>query len=224
VSKSQPIKQVRRRGRPRIMGPSLIQAQPSTASVLPPDAAENTLAPPIDKRFPCQRCGTKVNWDTKECPICDQVQPKPAWYLPPDSKCRVIALQAIAMRIAGMEDPDIAKALGISVKSISPYIYRAGKNGWLDIDNPKMRMQYQVMHKVVRNLDEMLDSPDPGIKERITVEAAKGTVFKEFGEQQQQAPVQTVVAIRIDMPAGPTQEMRDDTTGGTPAYVDAEKV
>jgi hypothetical protein len=68
----------------------------------------------------------------------------------------------------------------------------------------------------------MLDSSDPGVRERITVETAKGTLFKQFDEQQIIQPQQTVVAVRIEMPAGPQQQMREDTTGGTPAHIAAE--
>lgn len=223
MPKHQPTKPPKRPGRPRTMGPSPVQAGVSESLSLPPTTAEQALVPPVDEREACHHCGTLVKWDTRHCPICEKLQPRPDWYLPPDSKVRLIALQAIAMRIAGMEDPDICKALGISEKSISPYIYRAGKNGWLDIDNPKARMQYQVVHKVVRNLDEMLDSSDPGVRERITVETAKGTLFKDFGEQQQAPTQQTIVAVRVEMPTGPQQQMRDDTTGGVPAYVDVVK-
>jgi hypothetical protein len=226
MPKSRSKMPARRPGRPRIMGPSPAQAGLSTEFVLPPNSTEQALAPPLDTREPCFHCGTKVKWDTRNCPICGKLQPRPDWYLPPDSKVRIVALTAIAMRIAGMSDPDICKALNISEKSLSPYIYRAGKNGWLDIDNPKARIQYQLMHRAVSNLDEMLENDAPlatkTIRHETTMKLLEGTVFREFEEQKESAPNQTVVAIRIDMPSGPQQQMRDDTTSGTPAYIDVE--
>jgi len=223
VPKSQSKKPANRPGRPRIMGPSPAQAGLSPATPLPPLPTEQALVPPIDTREPCFHCGTKVKWDTRHCPTCKKLQPRPDWYLPPDSKVRLVALTAIAMRLAGMSDPDICKALNISEKSLSPYIYRAGKNGWLDIDNPKARIQYQLMHKAVANLDGMLGNDDPlaakTIRHETTMKLLEGTVFREFEEQKEAPPTQTVVAIKIEMPSGPTQTMRDETTGGLPAYV-----
>jgi len=154
--------------------------------------------------------------------------PRRAWWLPDDSLVRQQALQIIAMRLNGMEDVDIAKALNISINSVSPYVYRATKNGWLDIDyNPKERVQFQMMHKVVQRLEEGLDSNgvlNTGMKERtaVALKVAEGTLFKQFGEQPPQAAGTTVVAVQVVMPDGPRQIIRADTTGGTPAYIDAE--
>lgn len=134
------------------------------------------------------------------------------------------------MRLAGQEDAEIAKALNISEKSISPYVYRATKNGWLDIDyNPKERIQFQMMHRVVERLEEGLNDDarmNTGMKVRtaVALKVAEGTVFKQFGDQQQQQAATTVVAVQVVMPDGPRQQVRADTTGGTPAYIDAEVV
>lgn len=138
-------------------------------------------------------------------------------------------MQIIAMRIAGMADDEIATTLQISRKSISPYIYRATKNGWLDLDDPKDRLQFQLMHKVVANLAEGLDSPNTlqtGMRERtaVALKVAEGTVFKQFQEQNAPQLQQTIVAIRVEMPEGGLQQIREDTTGGEPAYVEAQKL
>lgn len=189
-----------RPGRPRHLGPATLTPA-SAAPSLPPVAAEPSQMPPLTKR--------------------------PAWQLNDDSKVRTTALQIIAMRIAGMEDVEIAKALNISPKSISPYVYRAGRNGWLDIDNPKERLQYQVMHKVVRNLDAALDSQailNTGMKEStaVTLKVAEGTLFKQFAETPTGPVQQAIVAIKIEMPQGAPQQMREDTIGGLPSHVEAE--
>lgn len=142
-----------------------------------------------------------------------------------------MAMQIIALRIQGMDDADIAKQLDISEKSVSPYVYRATKNGWLDIDyNPKERVQFQMMHKVVQRLEEGLDdsfrNEKTGMKVQTTValKVAEGTLFKQFADQQQTSDRPTVVAVQIVMPEGPRQVVREETTGGTPAYIDAEPV
>ncbi len=169
----------------------------------------------------------------KKCTSCQTVQPppmeaeKPAWYLPPDSKIRRIALLICAMRMNGMEDEEIAKHLGISKNSVRPYVYRAGKNGWLNLDNPRERVEYQLMNKAVDNLSDMLDDDTPVTEKKIrheaTMEVMKGTIFKTFDQKEvQQLPQQTVVAVKIEMPSGPPQQMRSDTIGGVPAYLDGE--
>lgn len=197
----------RPRGRPRILGPASLvpTTAPEMPPSLPPAAPDTTLALP----------------PTTE---------KPGWQLNDDSIVRTKALQIIAMRIAGMEDVDIAKALDMSPKSISPYVYRAARNGWLDIDNPKERLQYQVMHKVVRNLESALDSQavlQTGMKEStaVALKVAEGTVFKQFNETPAGPAQQAIVAIKIEMPQGAPQTMREDTIGGLPAHtVEAEVV
>lgn len=196
-----------RPGRPRHLGPAShtpVRMAPS----LPPVAPEPAQALPLRPTSPV---------------------PSPSWKLSDDSKVRTIALQIIAMRIAGMADSDIATALDISPKTISPYVYRAGKNGWLDLDNPKDRLQYQVMHKVVRNLEQSLDSQailQTGMKEStaVALKVAEGTVFKQFNDTPTGPVQQAIVAIKIEMPQGPPHVMREDTVGGTPAYLDAESV
>lgn len=140
------------------------------------------------------------------------------------------ALRIVAMRQSGMEDPDIARVLGISVKCIAPYLYKAGKRGYLSFDDPKDTVEYRMMHKVVRNLDAMLDSPEilskgeRSVKQEVTLEVAKGTLFKRFEAAPAVSAPQTIVAIRIETPPGPAQAMREDAAGGVPAYVDAETV
>jgi hypothetical protein len=138
-------------------------------------------------------------------------------------------MQIMAMRISGMEDVEIAAALKISPKSISAYVWRASRNGWLQLDNPKERIQYEILHQVVDNLQAgladkgMLANGMP-VKTHVAMKIAEGTVFKAFDQAAASVAPSTIVAVRIEMPAGPRQVMRDDTVGGTPAYVDAETV
>lgn len=221
-------KQVRKRpGRPKHLGPASRTPLSSPPS-LPPVVAGSAPTPPLVPRL-CTACGWRITHDRRVCPYChvkqpiEPKEPKPAWALAPDSKIRTSAMQIIAMRISGMGDEEIAAALNLSQRSLSSYLYKAGKNGWLNIDNPKDRLEYQVLHKVVRNIDDMLDSPDPEVKQQVTMETAKGTIFKSFGEQMQQLAPSTLVAIKIEMPPGPPQVIRAETTGGLPAYVDAQK-
>lgn len=151
----------------------------------------------------------------------------PSWYLPPDSKVRAIALNILAMRAVGKTDEEIAVELKISPKSISPYVYRAAKNGWLTADTPSDRVKYELLNSVVDRLKEGLKDGTrgrPRVRTAIAMKMAEGTLFKEF-DQAGSAPVQsTVVAVQVIMPAGERQVMRDDTAGGTPNFAEGQLV
>ena len=127
-------------------------------------------------------------------------------------------MQIIAFRLGGMEDAEIAKYLKISPKSIGPYIYRAGKNGWLSFNSSREAIEFGMAHKVLRNIDELLEARD----KETTLEVAKGTMFKEFGAEGQVAPItQTAISIRIEQPKV-AQPMRPGTIGGMDDVIDVE--
>jgi hypothetical protein len=202
-----------RRGRPRTLGPKTPPAKPAAPS-LPPAPGDET--PQVVSTHP-------EKW-TERPPVG---HPDRSWWLPDNSTVRPMALNIIARRINGESDEEIATALGISKNSISPYVYRATKNGWLDIGyDPKQRIQFQTMHKVVQELETGLSdgarmNSGMMVKTAVALKIAEGTVFKQFGEAQTEKQGNTVVAVQVIMPDGPRQVIREETTGGVPAYVDA---
>jgi hypothetical protein len=208
VSKSRRKKRIPRpNGRPRRIGPT-VSVPPSPSPVAAGATQELSLTS-----------------DANNVP-----EEKPSWYLPPDSKVRPVALNIMAMRAAGKSDEEIAAELKISIKSISPYVYRAAKNGWITAETPADRLRYELLHKTIDRLSEGLEDgarhATTGMRVRTTValELAKGTVLKEF-DQAATAPVaSTVVAVQVVMPSGPAQQMRDDTIGGTPLVVEGQVV
>lgn len=127
------------------------------------------------------------------------------------------------MRSAGMEDEEIGKLLGIGKRTVSDYVHKAGKNGWLEalIDDPKDKLEYSILHKVVRNIDELIEGRD----KETTLEVFKQTLGKRFAEA---APVEAnkgnQLTVNIVMPNGGPAEIREGTTGGTPAYIDVEPI
>jgi hypothetical protein len=142
-------------------------------------------------------------------------------------------MHMVACRLAGMDDEEIGKALNVSPKSIGPYIYRANKNGWLTNQHTSLRgeVENDLLYTAVSNLrtmlndDTVLDKGQRVVKQEATMELLKGTMFKSF--DQVAAPTvaaQNVVSLQIVMPTGPVQQMREDTTGGVPAYIDVEPV
>lgn len=149
-----------------------------------------------------------------------------SWRLPPNSRIRATALKILALRLKGIPDAEIATALGIgSTTTLRNYMWRAGKNGWLteEIDNPRDRLDYDIMHKVVRNMDEALDDPDDERRDKMTVEVARGTIFKSYDQQGiSNAPPLNVLAIKIEMPDGEAPKPREGTMIGAPAYLDGE--
>lgn len=189
----------------------------------------------VDPRKSCARCGTLHTPERKECPICGLERP-PDWrqgldaaecrrkhIFAPDSSIRDKVMIILPMRHSGMSFEEIAEHLKLSPRTVKDYIHIAGRNGWLDLTDPKEKIDYQLIHKVVRNLDEMLDSPDPEVKERVTMKTAEGTVFKQYGMQIGQVmPASTILAIKIEMPPGVQSEPREDALGGVPAYIEAE--
>lgn len=206
-----------RRGRPRTLGPKLMTRHPVAPS-LPPEPVAETPQVPSDT--------APQRW-TSTPPVG---HPDRSWWLPDNSSVRTVAMQIIAMRLSGQEDKEIAVALGISINSVSPYVYRATKNGWLNIDyDPKERIQFQTMHRVVEQLEAGLNDGarmNSGMKVQtaVALKMAEGTLFKQFGEQRTEQAATTVVAVQVVMPDGPRQVIRAETTGGVPAYQDADLV
>lgn len=155
----------------------------------------------------------------------------PGVKLGPDSPIRLTALKIVAMRQAGVSEEEIAAALGLSRATLAGYVYKASKNGWLDHDNPHDALEYQILHKVVRNLNEGLDAPKEmslqngmPVRTQVALKIGEGTMFKKFAQDQQAATPSTVVAIRIETgaPSGPVPTIREGTTGGAPAFIEGD--
>lgn len=135
-------------------------------------------------------------------------------------------MRILAMRLAGMPDKDIADYLKISPKSIGPYIYKAGKNGWIqEFTNPRETIEAGLMHKVLRNLDSALDDDARNektmmpVKTAVALKIAEGTVFKDFEPAAAAPPAQmTAVSIRIER-TDPIP-IREGTIGGTPHFIE----
>lgn len=153
--------------------------------------------------------------------------------LPPTSVVRAKAMDIISMRHAGLSTEEIAKKLDIKPRSVIHYMYLAGRNGWLatatEWANPEDRLEYELSHKVVRNLEKALDDEytQPIGKDSATIAVAKGTLFKKF-DQHQAAPQahSNMLAVRIEVvnKAGDAavQDTVDAIASGTPRYLDGE--
>jgi Mn-dependent DtxR family transcriptional regulator len=114
-----------------------------------------------------------------------------------------------------IEDPKITKVetsrrLGISQKTLHASINRAVKEGWLKFDDPLSRIEHEIVPKVVDNLNHFLDKKD----KTVTIEAAKGTIFKTYLESKgiSEAP-QTVLALKIETVDGDAKVIEGHVLG-----------
>ena len=90
---------------------------------------------------------------------------------------------------------EVAKRLGVHPGTISHDIQLATKEGWLRFEDSLDKLEYQVLPKVVDNLDEFIDKKD----KTVTLEIAKGTLFKVYqaAHGASDAPV-TMLALKIE--------------------------
>ena len=144
-----------------------------------------------------------------------------------DSAVRMKAMQIIALRAAGLEESEIAEQMKLSKGTIRNYVYLAGANGWLDAEtlmaNPVDTVEYKLLHKVVRNLDASLDSTDKDERNAVTSKLFDATMAKHWAPVAASGPQQTLVAIRIEQPAGPAQVIREGTVQGIGAWTEGEE-
>jgi hypothetical protein len=135
------------------------------------------------------------------------------------------ALQIVAMRGDGQTDDEIALALGVKKSTLQTTLYRAGRNGLLDFDSYKDRVEFQLIPKIVARLERELDSEVPA-KEmstgtHIALKVFEHTVAKTYDQQAQAAAPTAIVGIKIEMVGGAPTPMREGTSMGTNTYVDA---
>jgi hypothetical protein len=135
-------------------------------------------------------------------------------------------MQILALRVAGLDEGQIAEQLSLGKGTIRNYIYLAGKHGWLNEDvmmaNPVERIEYGLLHKVVRNLDASLDSDDKAERAQVTEKLFDATLAKHWAPVVASGQAQTLVAIRIEHPQGPPQVIREGTVQGISAWTEGE--
>jgi transposase len=137
----------------------------------------------------------------KKCSVCQTELPKiKEVRLAADTIQVRTAMQAVAMRIAGHSDEDIAKNFGITVGSLRSYISRAARDGHFTFDDAKERLEHEIAHKAVDNLSALLDSDDPAQLERVTMRTLEGTTFRKFQEAPPASPQSNILQINIGVP------------------------
>ena len=94
---------------------------------------------------------------------------------------------------------EIAKDLGITVRTLRAALYKGRKQGWLEFSDPLHELKYGMVPKAMENLNLFLDARDKD----ITRDIIKATVLAEYAAAEgiQQQP-NTVFALKIELPEG----------------------
>lgn len=110
-----------------------------------------------------------------------------------------------------------AKRMNLTYGTFKNWLNEANREGWLKFQDPLEKLEYELIPKVINNLNEFLDKKD----RTVTLETAKGTVFKQFQAQQGISEGQMVLAIKME--AAPSTEDPKIISGiivGTPKGID----
>ena len=92
---------------------------------------------------------------------------------------------------------EVAERLGISTRVLNRHLLRARKEGWLQFEDPLERIEFEIVPKVIDNLSHFLDQQD----KQVTIETAKGTIFKQYQESKGLVENNvTVLALKIEKP------------------------
>lgn len=107
-----------------------------------------------------------------------------------------VAMRALDSDLTNIE---IAKRLGLTRQTLQGYLTKATREGWLKFDDPLEKIEHEVIPMTVDNLIHFLSIKD----KTVTIEAAKGTIFKTYLDSKGVSNNQsTVLALKIEMPDG----------------------
>ena len=131
----------------------------------------------------------------------------------PNGRTRIAEWVQIRAMEPNISTVDAAKRMGISANYLKALITRATKEGWLVFEDPLFRVEHELIPKTVDNLSAFLDAKD----KQVTIEMAKGTIFKQFQQAQgiTDAP-QTILALKIEMPTSNGFPVATGLIMGTP--------
>lgn len=217
-------------------------AAPVPASLPPPVEAlvdDPPVPDPHPEWPPCPHCGVKINPARQRCSVCqtglsllDRYPEKadlPEWLRKDDeSPMRLTCTKIATMQAAGLPNEEIATALGIAARSIRGMMYRAGRNGWLEFDDPKNHLEYQILPKALRNLHDAMDSTavlNTGMLERnaLSLKIVEGTLYPQFANQVVASAGPTLVGVKVEIVGGGDRpQVREGTIMGNSTYVDAK--
>lgn len=115
----------------------------------------------------------------------------------------------------GITNAEVARRLGIAPATLNTILMRARRAGWLVIEDPMDLIEYDLVPKIINNLNTFLDKGD----RTVTIEAAKGVLFPQYRESKGIVENKiAVLGINIQMPEGEMAEgpVRRGTIAGVP--------
>jgi transposase len=113
-----------------------------------------------------------------------------------DQRSRVLQWLHLRNTEPSLTQKQIAEKMGIAYATLRNLLSRATKQGWLQWEDPISRLDYEIIPKTIENLVGFLDAKD----KQVTIEVAKGTLFKSYQEAKglnTEAP-QTILALKIE--------------------------
>lgn len=145
----------------------------------PVEVSVESLVPLVKRRHPKRNRPSKYNTGSKS------------------PRARIATWLAIRAVEPHLTNGEIAERMGLSIGYLREIIYKSRKEGWLKFSDPMDQIEYDIVPKVVDNLNYFLDKKDRS----VTIETAKGTIFKQYQESKgiSDAP-RTVLALKIEAP------------------------
>lgn len=124
------------------------------------------------------------------------------------------AMKAMEPRLSLAEG---ARRLNLNPATFKNYIYQATRDGFLKWDDSVDRLTYEIIPKVMDNIKEFVEKKD----RVVTLETAKGTVFKQFQAQQGiQDAGQMVLTLNIETVANEEPRTIAGVIVGTPKTIE----
>ena len=116
---------------------------------------------------------------------------------------------------------EIAAKMGISRSGLNDIVKQGRDTGLLVFDDPMDQIEYEIIPKVLDNLNFYLDAKDKA----VTIEAAKGTIFRSYQEARGISENnQTVIALKIETAGGPDVKVMTGHIVGKPKGLPAQIV
>lgn len=130
-------------------------------------------------------------------------------------KLRERVAQYITFKTAYPDDTreQLAKRMGVAAVTISTILRRGKETGLISFDDPLERVEFELIPRVIDNLAFYLAQQD----KTVTLETAKGTIFKQFAEAKGVSEAQqTILAIKIEQPDNSTVKLVSGHIVGRP--------
>lgn len=144
-------------------------------------------------------------------------------YIATGNTARDRVAQWITMRAKepGITNAEVARRLGIQPGTMNTILTRARKEGWLVIEDPLDRVQFDIIPQIVENLDHFLKARD----KTVTIEAAKGVVFPSYRESRGIVENKvTVLGLQIQLPEQTGDVERKGRVVGQPKIIEGSVV